>query len=232
MSEIRLIRGETTLEVGIATTIGTRSRQEDAAGVFGNRAAIFEGLGGHEGGDVASLAAVQAFVDPEVKTLQEALWRADRAVHETRRHPYSGTTVAAMEYRTPLRWSARFGLGKAVHEHQVAVRWAGDSRVYLFRPTPARPQLSQLTRDHHNGMGLTLCLGGRGSAGTEEVLHPVRPGDFILLTTDGVHGIPFDMVGLLWELRTKAAESIVWEMLARIRDRAVDNATMVLIKLP
>lgn len=192
---------EPTLEIGFASVQGTRARQEDAGAVCRTRLAVFDGLGGHGGGDQAALAAAKVFADPQWRSLEETLRMANWAVLDVRRQASAweraaATTVAAVEFSKQGGWSVRNGLGKGSERH-LTVAWAGDSRVYLLRATkPAGERLVQLTRDHHNGDTLTACLDG-GSSAFQTAVVPTSQGDLVVLTTDGLHHLVPDLEQVL-----------------------------------
>ena len=184
------------------STIGGRSRQEDAhvafvppqprpstyldvAGVF----AVADGLGGHDNGHLASRAACEALLDwPSAGSHYSDIFAAS---HRAARETGGQTTlmVCAVE-RTALdgtpQWAAWFA-------------GAGDCTAMVLRDTHAdlKPKgLSSrytrvfLTNRHGMYNRVTKCLGGYGRDGEadaipEVVSFNVRPGDKILIVSDG-----------------------------------------------
>jgi serine/threonine protein phosphatase PrpC len=170
---------------------------------------VADGFGGAPGGEQASAIAVESIEDFLANTLkwffrlkgaekenvlaefQNALRRADASVFEqSAEHPEldgMGTTL-----------TLAYSLGAALF-----VAHAGDSRCYLFRA----PRLEQLTHDHtlaaalaerqsmtadetsrqHLSHIITNAVGGR-SPGVRAEIHKreLRPGDVVLLATDGL----------------------------------------------
>lgn len=189
--------------------IGRRANNEDACcalpelGLF----AVADGMGGYEGGEVASRMAIDAVVEfvrrnaadddvtwpypvdrrltPEENEVAIAARLAGERIARARRGPLSqmGSTVAV----------ARLRVGSAVLGH------VGDSRIYRLRGGA----LEQLTRDHslHQelvrageevprhlspyGHILTRALGTE-TAEPEVRVVPLAPGDVLLLCTDGL----------------------------------------------
>lgn len=199
------------IESAHCTTTGRRTNNEDAylddarLGLF----AVADGMGGYEGGEVASDLAVKAMrgfyarlasddnatwpfgLDPALGLDENALAVAIRladsevAARKTGRLASMGSTVAAVAVRD----------GRAVIGH------VGDSRVYLLRGG----RLRQLTRDHSlyedmraAGMEvppreqfphanvITRALGMRPQPGAELGAEALRDGDVFLLCTDGL----------------------------------------------
>lgn len=180
-------------------------------------AAVFDGMGGHGGGDLAAQIACQALLEHMEQTsfpdaepdrfeaLLQALYNADRDIHwrsglELGRG--SMGTTAVLVVLTP---------DGGLH------LYCGDSRLYQYRDGKAIHQtrdhsIVQLLLDHKKitqeeaathplRSQLTTCLGGGGEAGNlvveptwnregiEQAAHlALRPGDVVLLCSDGLCG--------------------------------------------
>jgi serine/threonine protein phosphatase PrpC len=109
---------------------------------------VCDGMGGHEGGEIASKIAVNSIIDqfkpfwidtlPGRTKLAEIIMKAHEAIYEQNEaHKKSslgrmGTTLAMM----------------SVHNHRVAIAHVGDSRIYQITGGGVEPQLQQVTRDH------------------------------------------------------------------------------------
>jgi serine/threonine protein phosphatase PrpC len=191
--------------------VGRRRNNEDSHAVRPDLglAAVADGMGGYEGGEVASRLVVESLVElfgrmccdsdatwphaprpsiePLVDLLEVGLLQAHHAVQE-RRHGVlarMGSTAAV------VAWSGPY----------LAVGHVGDSRVYRLRDGV----LQTLTVDHsmaeearRAGMEeeavdsagfkhmLTRAVGMPGELGAEVVAERLRPGDVLLLCSDGV----------------------------------------------
>jgi type VI secretion system protein ImpM len=152
--------------------------------------AVADGMGGHQGGDLASRAVCDALADltpadtlPNMVTaVRERLQQVNthlRGIHPgASGEAQCGTTVVAMLARRT----------------RVAILWAGDSRAYRLRGV----RLEQLTRDHGDGEDQMTSGGGQASfvitraVGCSEVLEldlhrdSVQQGDRFLLCSDGL----------------------------------------------
>ena len=134
----------TRLRSGSATDIGRNPRRTinqdmilESNGIF----AVADGMGGHLGGEVASLTAIEAlrsnFSPSEgPEGLEQAIVAANEAVVTE-----SNTTADLRDMGTTL---AVVALVDADGEELLAVANIGDSRIYLLR----NGELSQLTDDH------------------------------------------------------------------------------------
>lgn len=179
----------TTFHVGAATHVGqVRQNNQDsilaleANGLF----AVADGMGGHRGGEVASHVAItrleEAFTEPTVDALVEAVQSANEAVVTTAEGDSElrgmGTTLCA--------------LGRIVTpDEYLGIANVGDSRLYLLRARPAAdpsddgasaaaddppgddpigpPEFEQITEDH----SLVATLVRQGQITKEEAdVHP------------------------------------------------------------
>ena len=117
---------------------------------------VADGMGGHEGGEVASAVVVNALVKyiRQGQSLFEAVTLANNYLSEAISLGFGcngmGTTVAILR--------------KVDDKYEVA--WVGDSRVYLYRKG-----LCRLTRDHSVVQSLIDC--GLLSP-SDAALHPQR----------------------------------------------------------
>ncbi len=142
-------------------------------GLFG----VFDGLGGvprsERAAELARRTLARLGAEPGQEPLQalvDSMEEADRRIREAR----AGATTATV---------ARI---EGDRIHYLAI---GDSRLYLQH---ARDRLRQLTRDQGEGNVVDNCLGiwaqepGRLTRQRETL--PLRPGDKLLLVTDGITG--------------------------------------------
>ncbi len=163
------------------------------------RAPVFvvaDGMGGAQAGEVASQLAVDVFRQglPEDGSPEERLAvrvrEANHRIHELSRSEHEragmGTTLTAA----------------LLDQTQVAIAHVGDSRAYLFR----QDTLTRLTRDHslvgelveqgklteeqaeeHPQRSIiTRALGPEPTVKVDTWTYPVRPGDALLLCSDGL----------------------------------------------
>lgn len=158
------------LDIAVATTIGLnpyRQTNEDGAGyvhvVLADGApsrsvliaCVSDGMGGAEGGEVASRAAVRAFCHPEpVESLQgldEQLACTERLAWEA-----NAAVLAALDGRD----GGCTLTGVVMVGDRLTLAHVGDSRAYLRRVTG----LEELTRDH----SLVAALVATGTISAQE----------------------------------------------------------------
>jgi len=206
--------------------------------------AVADGLGGHAGGDVASTLAVETLGTqvrlllaqdlPPRNALVEAVRRANAAIYAGAQgsdRPGMATTCTAVLLQR----------GEAIVAH------VGDSRVYLLRGPEAR----QLTMDHslagelarhgevadvdarnHARHVLTRALGTAREVEIDSATELLRPGDVLVLTTDGLHNaVPPDEIGLVVRTARELDEACgALVGLANARG-GVDNASAVVVRV-
>jgi len=183
-----------------ATDVGlVRERNEDACLVGENCCAVADGMGGHRAGEVASRMAIHA-VEQELSRsgpagfdIRRCIEHANAAVLDASRHADAlegmGTTLTVA---TVSRGVLRIG-------------HVGDSRAYLV----TQEGIKQLTDDHsvvgemlRSGLitaeeaaahpkrhAITRALGFFDDLEVDVGEWPARPGDVVVLCTDGLHDL-------------------------------------------
>ncbi len=211
---------------------------------------VADGMGGHRQGDVAAKLAVEAVTETLTSEitdeglepralralLEAAVQRANAVVYETRR-------ARSVDMGTTLT------VAVLVDGRHLFVAHVGDSRAYLSRERA----LTRLTRDHtvaedlardgqippeavatHKSRNiLTQAIGGEPEVEEVDLNHvQVRPGDRVLLCSDGLYGdVPEEEIarGLhAWADRQKA----VRELIRLAYDQGGrDNITLLLVDI-
>jgi serine/threonine protein phosphatase PrpC len=221
-----------------------RQRRENEDNAFA-RAPVFvvaDGMGGARAGEVASKIAIETFErdlpgdgSPEdrlagcVREANRRIYEVSRSEHE---HAGMGTTLTAAY----------------LDDSDLAIAHVGDSRAYLFRDG----ELTRLTRDHSLVQELvqrgklteeqasehpqrsiiTRALGPEPDVDVDTRTYPVRPGDVLLLCSDGLNSMLSDeqiahVLASAGSLREAADELIAEANEAGGRD----NITVVLFRL-
>lgn len=224
--------------VAATTDIGrVREGNEDSYLVQEPLYAVADGVGGARGGEVASnlaLDTIQRLFSAREGTLTEQVEQANRAVFE---RSQADRAVAGMS--TTLT-------AALVQDDRVQLAHVGDSRAYLLRAG----ELSQLTEDHtlvhrmvmegeitqaeaenhpHRNI-ITRALGGEVTVQVDEGIVEMRPGDRLLLCTDGLTGMVSndDIATMLRE--TSEPQRAVEQLVERANGAGgVDNITVVLL---
>lgn len=235
-------RGVVAMRVGAATSVGrVRETNEDAFWVGEHCLVVCDGMGGHQGGEIASQMAVDVIrnYDFLMKEPREEIRSAIQQAHETIRD--------AADSHDHLR-----GMGTTLtmclfvpnqHGVQMFIGHVGDSRAYIH----THDQLQQMTSDH-SVVGELLRQGSL--APDEAAVHPKRhilsqalgvgiieveliecylpKGSKVLLCTDGLT----DVVGddeLKEVMHLHSPEDIAHELVRRANDLGgPDNITVII----
>lgn len=226
--------------------------------INGSQAGLYlvcDGLGGHEAGDVASQLAVQSVVTSLAPVIAD--WQTAESEsgilyqHITQAINRANRKVCAYNNQKDFAISRRAGTTLTMAflvEHTAVVANIGDSRVYLCR----EGQLEQITKDHSlvaqlvdSGVVnaseqdshpwrniITRALGRENDVEVDIFEYDLRPGDKLLLCSDG-----------LWQAfareedeletyldRTSTAQEICWELIheANRRDGS-DNISAIVV---
>ncbi|MBI4858883.1 MAG: serine/threonine-protein phosphatase [Candidatus Riflebacteria bacterium] len=205
--------------------------------------AVADGMGGHAGGALASATVVQTLAEyyqGQASGLPLdllALSRIESAHHKLRELSRARESLKGMG--TTL--TAALVQGRTLELFHV-----GDSRAYLFRGG----ELSQVSRDHTllarwaeqnpgrppRNLGknvLTRAVGvGDKVLEVDRATRALEPGDRLLLSSDGLHGVvaQADIAATLLVAKTP------WEAARRLIDLALkanapDNVTVVVVEL-
>ncbi len=228
------------LSVG-STHVGcVRTLNEDA---FLNRPdkglwAVADGMGGHDGGELASAATIDALEG--INNFASAYAFRDAATQAL-----IGANERLLEFSADRGTMGSTVVSLLAHEAHYACLWAGDSRAYLYRAGALR----RLTRDHslvqemvdagaiseEGARGhprsnvITRAVGAREQLHIETVFGAIHAGDRFLLCSDGLTGVVSDREIAAAMIRAPleaAAERLLDQALAR---GAPDNVTLVLI---
>ncbi len=133
----------TALRSGSATDVGRR-RQNNQDMVLESDIifAVADGMGGHQGGEVASLTAVEAL--RQAFRSQPTMEGFERAIQEANAAVMNEAARGSVELRNMGTTLTALALIAGGDDDLLAVANIGDSRAYLLRDG----ELSQLTDDH------------------------------------------------------------------------------------
>jgi serine/threonine protein phosphatase PrpC len=245
------------LSVGSRTDVGPRKMNQDHHGSWPELGlyVVADGMGGHNGGEVASHLAVEtihAFIEESARSA-DITWpfgletknsidlnRLTTAVRLANRKIYSEGSKAP-----ELSGMGTTVVAALVFGSRVAIVSVGDSRVYRFR----NGSLEQLTSDdtwlasvlgakeaedadpaHPLRHVLTSVVGTKDDLKPESREEDLETGDTFVLCTDGIHG-RLDSAALTTLLRSATtaadrADRLVSEAITR---GTTDNATALVI---
>ena len=233
------------------TDVGrVRAQNQDAAGIAQNPQTewpifvLADGMGGHAAGEVAASLAIQTVIDVMTATdgpadpderlslaIRDANQRIQAAVRENQALAGMGTTCLAALLA-----------GQRLHLAHV-----GDSRAYVYHDG----HLEQLTSDHswvneqvklgrlapadaarHPMRHVIIRALGPGSVEPDLIHRELRPGDWLLLCSDGLTG-PVNDDTIARTLAEADHPEIAARRLVELANQAggPDNITVLLVRL-
>ncbi len=199
--------------------------------------AVADGMGGHEAGDLASTAIVEALA-----SIGRAVSAADLLARLEDRVLQANTTLHALAQERGGTIGATLAVLLCFEGH-FACLWSGDSRIYRIR----QGRIEQLSRDHTEAQALldqgllsaeqartwprrnviTRAIGVRSEPELEIEHGVLKPGDRFVLCSDGLTGHVDDSEILACVLANdsqSACDGLIGMTLAR---GARDNVTVV-----
>lgn len=235
------------------THVGRRSNNEDALcsapelGLF----VVADGLGGYEGGEVASsltVSLVREFVDDNRRD-PEGTW----PIREQRQRTYqenllAAATVVAHQAIVARRNGTLSQMGSTIvaallHDRAITVAHVGDSRIYRLRDGA----VTALTRDHSLWAEMEACgragdrasfpwknqitraLGLDGNSRADVATFPVEAGDVYLLCSDGLYD-PLDDARLRAGMEKDPEEACRDLVQAAFDAGSTDNITGIVVR--
>ena len=206
--------------------------------------AVADGMGGHEAGDFASASIVTALgaIEP-LADLGDAVEAA-----ATELEAVDGALRARAAKLGPAAVIASTVVVLLATAEEFACLWAGDSRLYRWRPGQLTGEFRQLTIDHskvqemvesgllrpedaahHPYSNIVTRSVGGGRLEFSRLREAVQPGDRFLLCSDGLTNMVTDA-----EIAEELAAAPPREAALRLRDHvlargAIDNVTIVII---
>jgi len=202
--------------------------------------AVADGMGGHERGEWASAAIVDALrAVPDMDDFNDQVSQTAAAIHQANTAIFTEAKARDISMGTTV-------VAAVIRDTRFAIVWAGDSRAYVLRDG----QLHQLSRDHtrvqelidrgfltpEQSAGhpmshvLSRAVGVMEDVELEAVTDVMQPGDVFLLCSDGLYGV----VGedeIAAALNSMHIDDAARALVAKCLDNgAPDNVTVVLIK--
>ncbi|SEH04883.1 PP2C family protein-serine/threonine phosphatase [Candidatus Venteria ishoeyi] len=241
---------------------GARTYQEDDYGWDNHRSGDFlmvlaDGMGGHQGGDVASTTAIETFVEQYDLSAHTGISISQRlldALHQTNQE-----LARKISHNPEMEGMGCTFLGVVCSRQgsQERLEWVsvGDSPLWLYRAG----RLTQINADHSMKPVLENEVENKQLTATEAKYHPERnmlrsalmgehielidlskepmpiyPGDSILLASDGVLSLSDDNITEILSHKT-TAQDMVDALLSKITElgkKGQDNSTVIVLHRP
>ncbi|MEL6529142.1 MAG: protein phosphatase 2C domain-containing protein [Pseudomonadota bacterium] len=203
---------------------------------------VFDGMGGHENGALASQTAASAFDPFELPTeFEEAVTSVADRIHNV------NSVLAEVAHKQNISKMGTTAVGLLLRDRRFAAVWVGDSRAYIFRSgglfqlTVDHTHVQDLldegilsaadAKDHPMSHVLTRALGVEPEVQVDIVHDEAEPNDRFLLCSDGLSGpVPEDEIRQIMALPDP--EQVVGELIARAHaNGAPDNVTAIVVEI-
>jgi protein phosphatase len=213
-------------------TGSSRSTNQDRVAGAPRRVVLADGMGGRQGGETAAQIAVDTVMDRRggrTEGPRRAILRANARIQDRARSigpTGMGTTVVLVDQPD-------------AEATNVVVAWAGDSRLYRVRGDDAwlvtadhtwEALLLELGTDPAEAAErrhvLTRAVGTQPQLDVDQCTFEVRPGDRLVLCSDGVHGVLAPAV--IARLAGRGAAALVE---AAVAAGTRDDATVAVVEL-
>jgi protein phosphatase len=201
-------KGSPAFELATLSDIGSeRANNEDSCGSLVDGAlsallAVADGVGGYEGGELASQLAIEVTLKSYAESPASwgALKRLHRAVQQANIEIHDRTLVVP-----ELRRMATTITAVVIDGGELFAAHVGDTRLYLIRGD----RMTQLTKDHTlvgdrlrlgllsaerarthpDRSTLTRSVGPELIVAVDKITMPLAQGDVLLLCTDGLYNV-------------------------------------------
>jgi protein phosphatase len=217
---------------------------DEAFRTRGRLLVVADGMGGHEGGQVASGIAVemvrQTWADgtgDPADLLIAALGNANGAIREyAREHPElagMGTTCTAVALVGDLLYYGHVGDTRLYLIRNGAIRRLTHDHSLVQRLVDSGAITEEEAAEHPDRNVLVSALGMRGAVSVDvpDGGVPLEPGDTLLVSTDGLHGLVSD-AELLDAVTRCEPRQACQELVQLARDRGgPDNITLQIVRL-
>lgn len=228
------------------THVGLRRKiNEDSILVETDRGlwAVADGMGGHEAGEVASAAVVEAL--RRLPASQDLDVLAAEAIEALR--GVNGELIRLAQSNDSERTIGTTVVGLAIIGDRFRCFWAGDSRAYWIRDG----EIMRLSRDHslvqdlvdagmlqpeeaerhENANVITRAVGVRNTLEVDTVSGDAKPGDLFLLASDGLTRL-VDDGEIAAEIGRGSLEQSADALLETVLTRgAPDNVSLIITRL-
>lgn len=199
------------LASGMQTDRGQRPTNEDRcasrvpdAALLSRKGALYalaDGLGGYEGGELASEAAIRTLVEqyysplshPRIEpSLQRAVQAANLAVFDLAeseaRYRSMATTLDALVLTSSSAYLAHVGDGRVYRMRDGRVRRMTEDHSEVAQLVRMRLVAADRLRDHPRRNVLTRTVGSALIVRPDFARDPISPGDRFLMCSDGLWG--------------------------------------------
>ncbi|MEB3292507.1 MAG: Stp1/IreP family PP2C-type Ser/Thr phosphatase [Synechococcales bacterium] len=205
---------------------------------------VADGMGGHAGGQEASRLATEAMYahfirswdtsDSAPDLLEQAFLKANEAiVHDQKLHPERsdmGTTAVALLFRHGEVWCAHVGDSRLYRLRGAKLDQITTDHTWIARAVQSGALTAEQARSHPMRHVLSQCLGREDHSEVDIQQIEVKPGDRLLLCSDGLTEELSDPL-ILNQMKTiRSCDMAAMALINAAKERGGrDNITAVLV---
>lgn len=205
---------------------------------------VADGMGGHAGGQEASLIAtqtIQAYLEeywdtdvPSEELLEDALYDANRVILEDQyQHPERsdmGTTVVVVLFRQDRSWYTHIGDSRLYRLRNNKLEQVSEDHTWVARALKMGDISLEQAKTHPWRHVLFQCLGRRDLRQVEVYPLEVEPGDRLMMCSDGLtEEVPDEKIATILGLETSSEQIVINLIEAAKTAGGSDNITVVLV---
>ena len=210
-------------------------------------AVVCDGMGGARAGNVASRLAVEVFyqeiervMDPRfsekelLRMLKEVTELANSAVYEqsllSDEYVGMGTTLVAALIRSDKAYVVNVGDSRAYHLNREEIRMITEDHSVVEMMVKRGEITREQAKNHPVKNLITRAVGTEETVESDTFVQKLKPGDSILLCSDGLSNMMADQE-ILFEVVHGASRSSCCKRLLDIAENrgAPDNVTVVIV---
>lgn len=241
------VAAQPPIDCATATALGDRRENQDRCAISGRWAVLSDGAGGHLGGALAAELSVRTVLDrlqAPGATVDSAL--LERAVQEAN----AKVRARRQEDRAVAHMAATLVIAAATAVSDDESSWLvasiGDSRAWIVTSEAAR----QITDDdnvaaellrsgslspedaltHPGRHWITRAIGPREAPAAQIAQAQLRPGDALLLASDGLDVLSAGRIHETTTAQTSAKEAADGLVALALRSGAIDNVTVAVLR--
>lgn len=236
------------MKVGFKTDRGIASASNEDSLYVDEKLGLFvvaDGMGGHNGGEIASHIAVQRIAEAVPEELasgkkvslivREAITTANQAIYTTAASdPWwheMGTTVVMALFRDERVYISHIGDSRAYLLHKGSIQQLTEDHTFVAEWVKDGSITPEVARTHQARHGLTMALGIEDEVDVEVTELDWNQGDSLLLCSDGLTEVLDDPEILDIASRIAEPQEACDALVRSANDKGgPDNITAILIR--